>query len=150
MTTLEPSVFGQIRLEDMSRSELLTKTVLPLIQRACSLSDGRYTVENVVDGLMRGAFTLWGVMQPPAKLQAVAVTHVEAYPSGVRAFQILLLGSPSFEDLSHLFRFLPQMKAEAHRSGCAKIALMGKRSWERALPSDWRAAATVYECDLTA
>ena len=48
----DDSRFGQIRLEDMRGNELLTRTVLPLIKRAVDHSDGRYTVDNIVDGLL--------------------------------------------------------------------------------------------------
>lgn len=146
MTTMDAprSIFGQITLEDMRQNELLTKTVLPLIQKACVFSDGRYTIGSVTDGIMAGRFDVWGVMAPPANLQAVAVTHAEAYGEG-RAYQILLLGSPDFDDLTRFFDFLPMLEKVAHAARCDRMVIVGRKSWERILPDGWRTAATLYE-----
>jgi len=145
----DDSRFGQIRLEDMRGNELLTRTVLPLIKRAVDHSDGRYTVDNIVDGLLDGRFELWGAMRLPATLQAVAVTHVETYPSGKRAYTVLHLGGPTMADAAAFFRYLPNMEAVAKAARCDKLVMVGRKGWERDLSEGWRAVATVYERGLS-
>lgn len=144
-----PALFGQITLEAMQQNELLTRTVLPLVKRAIEHSDGRYSLDNVIDGLRRGEMELWGAMKPPAHLQAVAVTHVETYPSGTRVFKILHLGGPSMADVAAFFRFIPRMEALARQAQCAKLVMIGRKGWERDLAPPWKTVAAVYERGLS-
>ena len=148
MAEAEQSIFGQIRLEDMRASELLTRTVLPLVKRALEHSDGRYSLDNIIDGLREGKFELWGVMRLPDHLQGVAVTHVETYPSGARAYTILHLGGPTMADAAAFFRFLPRMEAVARGARCDRLVMVGRRGWERDLDKEWRVVSTVYERTL--
>lgn len=138
------SIFGQITLADMAGNELLTRTVLPLVRKALEHSDGRHTLDTIIDGLQSGAYQLWGTMRPPALLQAVAVAHVDMYESGVKAYTILLLGGPDMTEASAFFEFLPRLKAEASRSGCDRMVIVGRKGWERTL-RDWKPVAMIYE-----
>lgn len=134
-------IFGPITLEDMRGNALLTKTVMPLVAEVCKHSKGRFTVDKVADGLVTGAFKLWGVMRPPASLEAVAVTRVDG-----PVFEIILLG-PEYEEM---FAFLPAMQGEARSVGCSRMRLSGPNFWRRHLPEGWRMSAVVYERDLDA
>ena len=131
-----PPLFGPITLEDMRKNELLTKTVMPLIKQACDHSRGRHTVQNIADGLVDGAYQLWGVMRPPASLESVAITHRRN-----RVFEILALGP----DLDEIVPFVPHLTGVARDQGCDRISLNGPSFLRRRLPEGWRPAAVVYE-----
>ena len=130
------SLFGQITLEDMRGNELLTKTVMPLVGEVCKHSKGKFTPVDVADGLLSGVYKLWGVMRPPASLDAVVVTRVDG-----DAFELLLLG-PNFREI---FQFLPQLQRMGRIAGCKRIRLEGPPSWRRDLGEGWKASPIVYE-----
>lgn len=135
-------IFGQITIDDMRKNELLTRTVLPLLKEACKHTKGRFTVDVVVEGLTRGMFGLWGVMRPPASLDAVLVTC----PAG-EVFDILALG-PNFEDA---FLFLGPLGGAARTAGCKRMRMTGPGFWRKHLPmgdDGWKIAAMIYERDL--
>lgn len=130
--------FGEIELEDMRGNEMLTKTVMPLVRDVCKYSKGRFTVAGVSKGLVSGAYRLWGVMRPPASLDAVSVTR-----SNGDEFQILMLGP----DPSDMTPFLPHFMAAARESGCKRLTVFGSPRWRNHFGDGWR-MLTVYEHEL--
>lgn len=131
--------FGQITLEDMRGNALLTRTVLPLIAEACRHTKGRFTLDVVTEGLTRGVFDLWGVMRPPASLDAIMVTTKAG-----DVFEILVLGP----DADEAFVCLPALATAGRAQGCTRMRLTGPGLWERKLDADWRSAARIFERDL--
>lgn len=144
-------IFGPITVEDMRKNELLIKTVLPLVRDACTLSKGRFTEDQVFDGLIAGTFKLWGILRPPASLEAIIVTQVRN-----SVFEILMLG-PDFEEA---LAFLPHLTGEARALKCECMRVTGPKIWRPrvrpehpnwiCLPHDWQVAAFVFEKDLGA
>lgn len=142
MTTMEapaPTIFGQITAEDMRKNELLTRTVLPLVAKVCAHSKGRFTVENVADGLLGGTMQLWGVMRPPSSLEAILVTR-----KSNDAFEILIVG-PEIDDA---IQYLPRLGGVARSLNCKRMLMVGPNMWRERLPSEWRRSAVVYERDV--
>ena len=136
-----PTIFGQITAEDMRRNPQLVGTVLPLVAKVCGFSKGRFTAETVADGLLDGTMQLWGVMRPPASLEAVLVTR-----KSNDAFEILIVG-PEIDDA---VQYLPRLSRMARQMGCKRMLMTGPKFWrvDKKLPSDWRSAAVVYERDV--
>lgn len=134
-----PTIFGQVTAEDMRNNELLTHTVLRLVAQVCGHSKGRFTAENVADGLLDGSMQLWGVMRPPASLEAVLVTR-----KSNDAFEILIVG-PEIDDA---LQYLPRLSGLARSLGCKRMLMVGPNMWRAKLPSDWKRSAVVYERDL--
>lgn len=134
-------IFGQITADDMRASELLIKTVFPLVRDACKLSKGRFTEDAVFDGLIAGRLKLWGVMRMPASLEAIIVTQASG---GV--FEILVLG-PEFEDA---LAFLPMLTGEARISKCERMRITGPKFWRKEYLPEFDLVACVFERDLTA
>jgi hypothetical protein len=132
-------LFGAITLEDMRANELLAKTVMPLVAAACKHSRGKFTAPMIADGLVDGSYRLWGVMSPPANLDAVVVSYVNG-----DVFEVLVQGP----DARDVFSFLPALQNEARREGCARMRMHGPHYWRRYLPDGWRAPAVVYEKTL--
>lgn len=137
-TQIRP-IFGQITLQDMQNNELLTRTVMPLIKEVCGHSRGRFTVDDVADGLIKGEFLLWGVMRPPAKLESVAITKAVH-----QVFEVLMLGP----DVNDMFTCLPILDRAAKASGCARMRMSGPAYWKKQLPEGWRPASMIFEKDL--
>jgi len=133
------TIFGQITLDDMRKNELLTRTVLPLVAKVCAHSKGRFTVETVADGLLDGSMLLWGVMRPPASLEAILVTR-----KSNDAFEILIVGP----DINDALQYLPRLGGVARQLACKRMLMVGPNMWRERLPSDWRRSAVVYERDV--
>ena len=139
VTQISPAIFGQITLDDMRKNELLIKTVLPMVKQVCEHSKGRFTVENVADGLVSGSMQLWGVMCAPALLKAVLVTRKQN-----DLFEILIVGP----DVRDTVQFLPSLEQVARRLGCRRMLMVGPKVWRETLPSVWARTAAVYELKL--
>lgn len=129
-------IFGQITREDLRQNEALLKTVYPLVKQACALSKGRFTEAKVFDGLIGGAYRLWGVLRPPADLEAIVVTQASA---GV--FEVLVLG-PEFEDA---LAFLPMLTGEARASKCERMRIVGPKFWRKEFLPEFDLVACVFE-----
>lgn len=139
--TAEPkprAIFGQITLDDMRGNELLTKTVMPLVAQVCAFSNGRFNVRDVARGIAAGDYRVWGVMRPPAKLDAVSVTTVRG-----PVFEILMLGP----DPADMTPFLPMFMGEAREQRCQRLQVFGSPRWRKHFDDGWR-KLTVYEKDL--
>lgn len=134
-----PAIFGQITVEDMRRNELLIKVVLPLVREACRLSKGRFTTDEVFDGLIDGTFRMWGVMRLPSELEAIIVTKANA---GV--FEVLLLG-PDYGDA---LAFLPKLQGEAVKRGCQRMRITGPKFWGREFLPGFDLVACVFEKEI--
>lgn len=133
---VQKPIFGQITLADMRGNELLTKAVMARVAEVCGLFKGRYSAEQIADGIVAGDFDVWGVMRLPATLEAVAVTCVAD-----RAFHIIMLG-PEGRDM---FNFLPALAGVARQKQCTVVRLSGPSFWRKQLPEGWRMASVVYE-----
>lgn len=132
-------IFGPITLADMSGNEVLTKAVMARVAEVCALFKGRYSAEQIAEGIVGGDYEVWGVMRPPATLEAVAVTCVAD-----RAFHIIMLG-PEGRDM---FDFLPALQGVARQKQCKVVRLSGPSFWRKQLPEGWRMASVVYEKPL--
>jgi hypothetical protein len=135
----EPALFGQITLEDMRKNGLLTRTVMPLVSRACAHTKGRFTADSVADGLVNGEFKLWGVMIPPASLEGVVVSRKVN-----KVLEILALGP----DLDDVVPSLKRMTNVARSEGCARVLMVGPGFLRKRLPEGWKTSAVVYEYAL--
>lgn len=134
-------IFGPITVDDLRKNELLVKTVLPLVRDACKLSKGRFNENEVFDGLIAGSFKLWGILRPPATLEAIIVTQ-----SAKGVFEVLVLG-PEFEDA---LSFLPMLTGEARSSQCERMRITGPKFWRREFLPDFDMVACVFEKALVA
>ena len=78
-------IFGSISIQEMSGNRELTRTVLERVKRACEFSDGRFTLDAVVDGLAAGQLTIWGVLKGTdlTAVPAICVLTVQSFMSEV-------------------------------------------------------------------
>lgn len=118
---------------------------MPLVARACDFSGGRFKVQQVAANLANGKYRLWASMELPAQLQAVGVSTIFEHESGMKTFDIMLLGGPKREQF---LRFVDDFLDQAAASDCAKAVLHGQGWCKEVLPREWRVAAVLYECNL--
>lgn len=130
-------LFGPITRDDMAGNPLLAKVVMTRVKEVCAHSKGRYTVQQIADGVASGVCSLWGVTRKPPELDAVIVTA----PNADGALDVLLAG-PEIEDV---IPFLPRLDGIARGARCTKVRMMGPGFWKEHLPEGWRPMFTVYE-----
>lgn len=134
------AIFGQITVDDMRANSLLIRAVLPLLREACKFSRGTVNADQVFDGLIAGDYSLWGVMRPPATLEAVIVTRVLG-----QVFDIMVLGP----DFAEALAFVPRMAGEARSKRCERMRVTGPKFWRDQHLPDFHVAACVLEKDLS-
>lgn len=134
-------LFDQITIDQMRANEAMTKVVLSVVRDACRHSKGRYTVESVADGLNRGDMVLWGVLYPPARLEATVVTKAVG-----DTVEVLIAG-PDFESVSP---FLERIASHARSSGAKRITIMGPTWFKNHLDNEWFVREVRYERHLMA
>jgi len=118
-------------------------TAAPLLARPIDRSGGRLSVDSVYSWLAAGKFQLWMVREGNDTLAAL-VTEIRNYPTGLRTFNIMLLGGFSREKWLHLW---PEMAGWAKAQGCTRAEMVGRKGWTRALEG-WKWTMVDMEKDL--
>jgi hypothetical protein len=103
----------------------------PWLEAALEYADGTHTIEDVAEGVERGAFHFW-----PGKACA-AVTQVLEYPRA-RFLLIFLAGG----NMQELVDMIPSWKSWGAYLGCSKLTLAGRPGWQRVL-GDWQREVVV-------
>ena len=95
------------------------------------------SVETVYAGLTQNAYHLW------VAGNAVAVTEFRTYPTGLRAFNILLTGGedPGWNEVAE------ELGRHALRAGCVKLETSCRKGWSRILKG-WKETTIDMERDL--
>lgn len=133
--------------------ERVAGLVYPFLQRACEFSGGRFTPESVLPATAaldpNWQAQLWiagrfGGGEPPT-LEAVAVTCVSAYSTGLKVLEVVLIAG---ENRAWL-QFEEEFARWARDQGCQRIQQIGRRGWARTLSDKWKQSAVLFERDLT-
>ena len=118
-------------------------TAMPLLINPIDRSGGRLSVDSVYSWLMAGKFHLWVVREGNETL-AVLVTEIRNYPTGLRVFNVMLLGGSLRDRWLGLW---PEMADWARKQGCTKAEMAGRKGWSRVL-KDWKWHMIDMEKDL--
>lgn len=129
-------IFGPITIEDMQKSEPLTRLALKVVAEACKHTKGRYSAQSIAAGLASGEFRLWGVLTPPAELEAAIVTRTDG-----KTLELIVQGP----DIHDVLPFLGVLEGYAKRQGCERIMLSGPKFFDRLLPDEWRIREVKFE-----
>ena len=109
----------------------------PFIEDALEYADGTHTVEDVLDGILRGSLQLW------IGERCAAVSEVLSYPRK-RALNMFLAGG----DLRELQGLVPGVEAFARARGCSTVMATARLTAgaQRRLPKlvAWVAAFAGY------
>jgi len=146
--------FALVPADRLRASEALQRWVFPLLEKACSYSDGRFEPETVLASCAglnpRWHPQLWtaGYLRQgdqPATIEAVAVTAITTYASGMRVLEVILVGG---ENAKGWMTFENKFAEWAAREGCSKIQMIGRKGWAKTLSGAWREAARMFERDV--
>lgn len=115
----------------------------PLVKKACDWSQGQFTPQSVVDGILCGAYRLIAYMDCK-DIVSIAVLSVSQFPTGLRILEVLLA---SGEQLRDWRSFQDQVAQYGKTNGCSKFRMIGREGLQRMLP-DWKRAAIVLELEF--
>ena len=109
------------------------------IDAAVEYSDGKWTLQAVLERIARGEAQLW------QGEHCAGVTWFEYYP-GKMCLVLAFAGG----DMGELLELLPTVEAFAHRENCQQIDVYGRGGWERVLKSSgYRKTSTICSKELS-
>jgi hypothetical protein len=95
----------------------------PILSTAVELTHGAYDKATVWQAIESGEAQLW-----PAP-DAVIVTEIVNYPTGLK----VLLGWLAAGNGETVKLMVPHVEEFAARHGCARVEIVGRRGWARAI-----------------
>lgn len=102
------------------------------IEDALVYARGTHTLNDVLDGVLRGDFQFW-----PGDKSAV-VTEIQIYPQK-KVMHIFLAGG----DLEELLEMEKSVRAFAETIGCNSMSISGRRGWVKIFERDgWEEVCT--------
>lgn len=123
-------------------------TVLPMLQDAIDMSDGRIDAATVLDSLRARTFVLWVVYPPDLSICAAMVTSVMQYPLK-SVLSVRLMGG---HGMQHWLASVVQvLRNFAHDSGLPGVEMTGREGWLRPLTRlGWSPLSVVCSIDAIA
>lgn len=134
------------------RVGLFAPLVMEKLRAACEFSGGRFMAEYVL-AACAGQDPGWSAQLWVAghfghgvkpTLEAVAVTCISNYPTGLRVLEVVLVAG---ENRAWL-QFEDEFIAWAREQGCQRIQQIGRRGWARTLSDAWKQSAVMFERDI--
>lgn len=104
---------------------------VPLLEKAIPYSDGKYTLEDIKEGLKSRNFQLWAASRDETPT-TVMVTKIIQYPQA-KTLLIMLYAGEGIEKMIH---FKAAIYEWAKSQGCTEIELYGRPGWERVLKDE--------------
>ena len=122
----------------------------PLIEKACEMSNGRFTIESVASDLSSGAQVLWILYRGDDDMLMALTTAVSHYPD--RTFlNVMFCGADGREEYfkQHRDLIVSSISAWAKMHNCSGVEISGRPGWERILaPAGYKKAYTVLELEF--
>lgn len=123
-------------------------TVLPMLQEAIDMSDGRIDATTVLDSLRARTFVLWVIYPPDLGICAAMVTSVVQYPLK-SVLSVRLLGGHGMKNW--LASASAVLRNFAHDSGLSGVEMIGRYGWLRPLTGlGWSPLSVVCQIDAIA
>lgn len=152
-------------LEQVRPSQVgpIAKHILPLVEKACEHSGGRFDArcvfENCAGLNQRYTWYLWVVFNPEKatektfgdSVKAIAVTALADYPTGLRFGETLLIGGHG--PAEDWLEYIDGLKDWARKNGAHRMQYIGRRAWQRKMRGsgiNWKPVMTMFEHDLEA
>ena len=102
-----------------------------LYEEACRYSKGTLTKDIVKARAIGGMGQLWIAADDTAAVTATCMTSTIAFPGGLRAMFVELVGGTIKSDI---FDFRTTLEKQAIASGCSAVFFMLPRRWANKLP----------------
>jgi hypothetical protein len=125
---------------EKNQMPLIWDYVEPLLTAAIQHANGEFTIEQIIDGLMRGVYGLLVIAEDETNIKAAAIVEVRDHEKG-SALWIVLGGG---RDASEWAQHDDALKSFARNLGCGVIRMRGRSGWLKKLPH-WR---WVMELDI--
>jgi hypothetical protein len=116
--------------------------ISPIVER----SQGRTTLEMLVEDHKRGNIQVWAILDPqaPAGVSSFGITRMVVYPSGLRVMR-LDHGAGSLQDAVDI---MPEVEEFARSCGADKMRIEGRRGWQKIFTEGWHEVSRVIEKEL--
>jgi hypothetical protein len=108
----------------------LAPLLLPLIERAMEYSQGEYSLDDVIDGVLDKKMQLWGVVDGEAGIVGAAITRVIQAP-GLTTLQIMYVGGTDMREWGPSFD--ATLNDFGKTQGCTRLQACGRHGWAKAL-----------------
>jgi len=156
--TLPKLVLEQVKPEYVGK---VAKAILPLVEKACAYSGGRFSPDNVFEACAgldpARKWYLWIVFDPHKadvenfadRVKAVTVTALVDYPTGLRMGETILIGGNGSSD--EWLNYIDDLRDWAKKNGASRMQYVGRRGWQRhmkPLGIEWKPVSTMFECEL--
>lgn len=102
--------------------------VRDLVDEACKMSGGGYSVADILRFVLQGKMQLWMTQKNDA-VQAVAITQVIDYPQ-FKVCHFMAVQGEGMKEWTHL---LEEIEIWARQNNCHKMLIAGRAGWERVL-----------------
>lgn len=102
------------------------------VEAACTRSNGKYAVADIIRSLGSGDMQLWAAADEEGIVKSIGITEIANYPRTRIARLLCVTG----EDSSAIEHHLPEMEAWAVANGCTRLEAIARPGWERVLHKD--------------
>lgn len=119
-------------------TEDVWRAVYPFITKGLArAADDTYTSEYIWHQVITGQFQLWAGADDTGAARCVMVTHLNRYPTGLIAVQILFLAGEGigFAEQAHMIGVVKQWARANHAH---RIEYSGRRGFLRSCPGGWK------------
>ena len=120
--------------------------VIPHLHRLAPRTNGRSTVDDILQGILSGANALWLAFEETEgnKVYGVVITNVMTYPR-IKTLNVFYAAGNKLR----LWQdpMMTVLKAYATDNQCSKIELTGRRGWLRALRA-WNVVEAYVVCEI--
>jgi hypothetical protein len=103
----------------------------PLLEKAIPYADGKYSLEDIKEGIKERNFQLWAASRNGVPT-TVMVTKIIQYPQAKTLLIMLYAG----ESIREMIRFKPYLYDWAQKMGCTDIYVEGRPGWEKLLKNE--------------
>lgn len=130
----------------------LAPMVFPLVQKACDFSGGRHdphaTLQACAGQIPDRIMQLWVFGSvgggEEATIDAIGVTQVNEYPTGLKTLEMVLVGGSSSDEW---LPFEDRFAEIARVNGCQRLECFGRRGWAKRLPH-WKGTYMLFEREI--
>tara|TARA_A100000171_G_C2106968_1_gene132841 strand:+ start:812 stop:1237 length:426 start_codon:yes stop_codon:yes gene_type:complete len=121
--------------------------ISPLVEKATSLTPDKIAIQDVLDGVLAGAYLIWAAVdEDSGEFIGTVTTRIINYPR-TKALAMDFIGGTRMKEWLQMAH--EHIEDHAKRNGCTHLEGYGRRAWLRHLqPHGWKQAHITYMKDL--
>ncbi len=113
----------------------------PYIALGCARSLGCYNVAYIAEMLSRRGYQLWSANEADGTMRGVIVTHLNVYPTGLKAAQVIIFAGDGM-GAQEQTQLIDVLRAWARAQDCHRLEYAGRIGFLRACKgadgAEWR------------